>query len=61
MADEHKKKALEAALAQIDKQFGKGSIMRMDGNALSDIASISTGIEMISPDIIFSFFYRITD
>lgn len=43
MADEHKKKALEAALAQIDKQFGKGSIMRMDGNAVSDIASISTG------------------
>ncbi len=28
--DENKRKALDAALAQIDKQFGKGSVMRMD-------------------------------
>ena len=30
-------KALDLALAQIEKQFGKGSIMRMDGNVSSDI------------------------
>ena len=28
--DENKKKALDAALAQIEKQYGKGSVMRMD-------------------------------
>ena len=28
--EENKTKALQAALAQIEKQFGKGSIMRMD-------------------------------
>ena len=27
--DENKKRALTAALAQIDKQFGKGTVMRM--------------------------------
>ena len=31
MSDE-KSKALAAALAQIEKQFGKGSIMKMDGS-----------------------------
>ena len=47
MADtgEGKKKALEAALSQIDRQFGKGSVMRMgDASAASrDIMAISTG------------------
>ena len=39
-----KKQALEAALAQIDKNFGKGSIMRLGTNDRShDIAAISTG------------------
>ena len=42
--DENKKKALEAALSQIDKQFGKGSIMRMgDADIGEDIQSVSTG------------------
>jgi recombination protein RecA len=39
-----KKQALEAALAQIDKNFGKGSIMRLGANDKShDIEAISTG------------------
>lgn len=29
--DDNKQKALEAAMAQIEKQFGKGSVMKMDG------------------------------
>ncbi len=41
---ENKKKALELALSQIEKQFGKGAIMRMGGNAVLDIDSIPTGI-----------------
>ena len=39
-----KDKALEAALAQIDKRFGKGSVMSLgDDNARLDIDAISTG------------------
>ncbi|GBH25440.1 recombinase RecA [Burkholderia vietnamiensis] len=39
-----KSKALAAALAQIEKQFGKGSIMRMgDGDVKEDIQVVSTG------------------
>ncbi|XAE49751.1 recombinase RecA [Burkholderia arboris] len=39
-----KSKALAAALAQIEKQFGKGSIMRMgDGEAAENIQVVSTG------------------
>ncbi|HEC29718.1 MAG TPA: recombinase RecA [Gammaproteobacteria bacterium] len=42
--DENKKKALSAALGQIEKQFGKGSVMRMgDGGVNRDIGLISTG------------------
>ena len=42
--DENKSKALQAALSQIEKQFGKGSIMKMgDGNAIPDIIAVSTG------------------
>ena len=42
--DEHKKKALNAALSQIERQFGKGAVMLMgDGNALPNISAISTG------------------
>ena len=41
---EERKKALSAALAQIEKQFGKGSIMRMgDKNLNEDIDVVSTG------------------
>ena len=43
-AVEDKKKALSAALSQIEKQFGKGSVMRMGDNTASrDIVPISTG------------------
>ncbi len=39
-----KAKALAAALAQIEKQFGKGSVMRLaDGEVVEDIQSVSTG------------------
>ncbi|MEO1946384.1 MAG: recombinase RecA, partial [Methylophilaceae bacterium] len=42
--DDNKSKALSAALSQIDKQFGKGSIMRMgDKDVVTDIESVSTG------------------
>ena len=37
-------KALSAALAQIEKQFGKGSIMKLaDGEVAADIQVVSTG------------------
>src|SRR5476651_1274056 len=39
-----KAKALAAALAQIEKQFGKGSVMRMDASApIEEVQVISTG------------------
>ncbi len=41
--EENRSKALAAALAQIEKQFGKGSIMRMDSQAASDVQVVSTG------------------
>ena len=42
--DDNKSKALSAALAQIEKQFGKGSIMRMgDSDIGEDIQAVSTG------------------
>ena len=42
MSDD-RKKALAAALSQIEKQFGKGTVMRMDSDAMRDIDSLSTG------------------
>ena len=43
MSDD-KKKALAAALGQIEKQFGKGSVMKMgDGSVIRDIEVVSTG------------------
>ncbi|BBA34600.1 DNA strand exchange and recombination protein [Methylocaldum marinum] len=42
--DENKRKALSAALSQIEKQFGKGSVMRMgDVPAMRDLEVIPTG------------------
>ena len=42
--NEEKDKALQAAMAQIDRQFGKGSVMRLGANSgFADIESISTG------------------
>jgi recombination protein RecA len=43
LMEENKSKALAAALAQIEKQFGKGSIMRMDAQAVPDVQVVSTG------------------
>jgi recombination protein RecA len=43
-ADDNRKKALAAALSQIEKQFGKGSVMRLgDAPAIWDVESIPTG------------------
>ena len=43
-ANTEKAKALQAALAQIEKQFGKGSIMRLaEGEKIEDIQVVSTG------------------
>jgi len=42
--DDNKRKALDAALAQIEKQFGKGSVMKMDDSSVIEgIESVSTG------------------
>jgi RecA/RadA recombinase len=42
--DENRKKALTAALSQIEKQFGKGSVMRLgDAPAIWDIEAVPTG------------------
>jgi recombination protein RecA len=42
--EENRKKALAAALSQIEKQFGKGSVMRLgDAAASYDVESVSTG------------------
>jgi recombination protein RecA len=38
-----KQKALEAALAQIEKNFGKGSVMKLGENAAMDIEAVPTG------------------
>lgn len=42
--EENRKKALVAALGQIEKQFGKGSVMRLgDASATYDVEAVSTG------------------
>jgi len=43
MTNDDKKKAIELALAQIEKNFGKGSIMRMGEAKVVEIETISTG------------------
>lgn len=43
VGDVDKSKALEAAISQIDKAFGKGSLMRLGDREVVDIESISTG------------------
>ncbi len=39
----HRQKALELALAQIEKQFGKGSIMKLGADVKADVDAIPTG------------------
>ncbi|WP_018141554.1 MULTISPECIES: recombinase RecA [unclassified Thioalkalivibrio] len=41
--DENRKKALTAALGQIERQFGKGAVMRMGDQEAVDVPAISTG------------------
>ncbi|MDH3693624.1 MAG: DNA recombination/repair protein RecA, partial [Gammaproteobacteria bacterium] len=42
--DDNKEKALDAALSQIERQFGKGSVMRLgDAEAATDLEAVSTG------------------
>ena len=42
--DDNRKKALAAALTQIERQFGKGSVMRLgDEGALPGVDAVSTG------------------
>ncbi|WP_018416271.1 recombinase RecA [Teredinibacter turnerae] len=41
--DANKEKALQAALQQIDRQFGKGTVMRMGDKELEAIPAVSTG------------------
>jgi len=44
MTDKDRSRAIELAMGQIEKQFGKGSIMRLgEGAVLPDVKSISTG------------------
>jgi len=45
--DENKKRALSAALAQIEKQFGKGSVMRMGDGSVEPAEVIGTGSLML--------------
>ncbi|MFZ2236759.1 MAG: recombinase RecA [Dokdonella sp.] len=41
--DDNKRKALASALTQIEKQFGKGAVMRMGDKAIEAIETVSTG------------------
>ena len=41
--DKDKLLAIETAMKQIERQFGKGSIMKLDNNSIMDIETISTG------------------
>jgi recombination protein RecA len=41
--DDNKKRALQSALSQIDKQFGKGTVMRMGDRQADTIDAVSTG------------------
>ena len=43
MEQSEKKKALEIAVAQIEKHFGKGSIMRLGDGARMEVEAITTG------------------
>ena len=45
--DENKKRALSAALGQIEKQFGKGSVMRMGERTVEAVDTVGTGSLML--------------
>ena len=41
--DDNKSKALNAALSQIEKQFGKNTVMRLGDNTVLAVEAVSTG------------------
>lgn len=43
MAESEKEKALQTALAQIEKQFGKGAVMKLGQNSSLNVEAIPTG------------------
>ncbi len=43
MLTEERQKDLETAISQIERQFGKGSIMKMDGSSVSQFPAVSSG------------------
>ncbi|MCD6153239.1 MAG: recombinase RecA [Syntrophobacterales bacterium] len=43
-SDTDKEKAVDLAITQIERQFGKGSIMKLGGGFIADVPSISTGV-----------------
>ena len=45
--DENKKRALSAALTQIERQFGKGSVMRMGDRTVEAVETVGTGSLML--------------
>ncbi|PJJ97921.1 recombinase RecA [Lysobacteraceae bacterium NML75-0749] len=45
--EENRKRALSAALTQIEKQFGKGSVMRMGDRAIEQVETVGTGSLML--------------
>ena len=43
MLTEERQKDLETAIQQIERQFGKGSIMKMDGSTVGQFPAVSAG------------------
>jgi len=43
MSDKERAKALDVAISQIEKQFGKGAIMRLGADGIVEVPAISTG------------------
>lgn len=43
MANDNKRSALETAISQIEKQYGKGSIMRLGDNSHMEVTAVTTG------------------
>ena len=46
--DDNKQKALAAALGQIEKQFGKGSVMRLGDSGVDMTMGACRGVDLIS-------------
>ena len=50
--NKEKNKALEAAISQIDENFGKGSVMKLGQKAAMNVEAISTGSLSLDHDVI---------